>query len=98
MEHNALFDQLTNLPNRTQFMNHLENAIESYEKLSDPTFAVLFLDLDRFKIINDGLGHLIGDKLLVAIAQRIKCSLRPGDIVARLGGDEFTILIHNVKK
>ena len=98
MEHNALFDQLTNLPNRTQFMNHLENAIESYAKLSDPTFAVLFLDLDRFKIINDGLGHLIGDKLLVAIAQRIKCSLRPGDIVARLGGDEFTILIHNVKE
>lgn len=98
MEHNALFDQLTDLPNRTQFMNHLETAIGRYEKDCDLTFAVLFLDLDRFKIINDGLGHLIGDKLLVAIAQRIKSSLRPGDIVARLGGDEFTILIHNVKE
>lgn len=97
LEHNALFDTLTNLPNRTQFMNHLQKAIQQYEEDSTRGFAMLFLDLDRFKIINDGLGHLIGDKLLIAIADRIKAVLRPGDIVARLGGDEFTLLIHNVK-
>lgn len=98
LEHNALFDTLTNLPNRTQFMNHLQKAIQHYEEDSTRGFAMLFLDLDRFKIINDGLGHLIGDKLLIAIADRIKAVLRPGDIVARLGGDEFTLLIHNVKE
>ena len=97
LQYNALNDMLTNLPNRTQFMNHLQDAIENDEDSSDCGFAVLFLDLDRFKIINDGLGHLIGDKLLVAIAERIKSIMRPGDIVARLGGDEFTLLIHNVK-
>ncbi len=97
LEYSALYDTLTNLPNRTHFMKYLQDAIEGYEKDSNCGFGVLFLDLDRFKIINDGLGHLIGDKLLVAIADRIKCVLRPGDIVARLGGDEFTLLIHNVK-
>lgn len=97
LEHNALFDTLTNLPNRTQFMNHLQKAIQQYEEDSANGFAMLFLDLDRFKIINDGLGHLIGDKLLIAIADRIRAVLRPGDIVARLGGDEFTLLMHNVK-
>jgi len=97
LEFNALYDKLTNLPNRSLFMNHLEESIKRYNLDKDKQFAVLFLDLDRFKIINDGLGHLIGDKLLVAIAERIKSSLRPGDIVARLGGDEFTLLIHNVK-
>ncbi len=98
LQHNALYDKLTDLPNRTQFMNHLQTAIDLYEKDLNSCFSVLFLDLDRFKIINDGLGHLIGDKLLVAISQRIKASLRPGDVVARLGGDEFTLLIHNVKE
>ena len=98
LEHNALYDQLTDLPNRAHFMNYLQKAIDGFADDSEKNFAVLFLDLDRFKIINDGLGHLIGDKLLVAIAQRIKSSLRPGDIVARLGGDEFTILIHNVRQ
>ena len=97
LQRNALFDSLTNLPNRAQFMNHLETAIEKFGEDSRLNFAVLFLDLDRFKIINDSLGHLIGDKLLIAIAERIKASLRPGDVVARLGGDEFTILIHNVQ-
>ncbi len=98
LERNALFDSLTHLPNRVQFMNHLETAIEELKKDSSLNFAVLFLDLDRFKVINDSLGHLIGDKLLVAIAERIKASLRPCDVVARMGGDEFTILIHNVHK
>lgn len=96
LQHNALYDQLTGLPNRTQFMNHLQNAIELFQNDPNVGFAVLFLDLDRFKIINDSLGHLIGDKLLVAISQRINSSLRPGDVAARLGGDEFTLLIHNV--
>ncbi|MEO6589719.1 MAG: EAL domain-containing protein [Pyrinomonadaceae bacterium] len=98
LQYNALYDKLTDLPNRAQFMNHLQTANELFETDANSCFAVLFLDLDRFKIINDGLGHLIGDKLLVAISQRIKSSLRPGDVVARLGGDEFTLLIHNVKQ
>lgn len=98
LQRSALYDTLTGLPNRAQFMNHLRTATEKF--IADPSapFAVLFLDLDRFKIINDGLGHSIGDKLLISIAERIKASLRPGDIVARLGGDEFTLLIHNVKQ
>lgn len=98
LEHNALYDRLTDLPNRAHFMDYLQKAIDEFADDAEKKFSVLFLDLDRFKIINDGLGHLIGDKLLVAIAQRIKSSLRPGDVVARLGGDEFTILIHNVEQ
>ena len=98
LHRNARYDALTDLPNRAHFMDHLRSAIERFEGDSESAFAVLFIDLDRFKIINDGLGHLIGDKLLIAIAERIKASLRPGDVVARLGGDEFTILIHNVKQ
>jgi len=97
LHYNALNDMLTNLPNRTQFMNHLSAAITKHESDPESGFAVLFLDLDRFKVINDGLGHLIGDKLLIAIAERMKAIMRPGDIVARLGGDEFTLLIHDVK-
>ena len=92
--HYALHDTLTDLPNRAQFMNHLKTAIERSEANSDSRFAVLFLDLDRFKVINDSLGHVIGDKLLVAIAERLKTCVRPGDVVARLGGDEFTILLN----
>ena len=96
LHHHALFDPLTNLPNRTQFMSHLETAVQQSVCDNKSGFSVLFLDLDRFKIINDGLGHHIGDKLLIAIAERIQASLRPGDVVARLGGDEFTVLIHDV--
>jgi diguanylate cyclase (GGDEF)-like protein/PAS domain S-box-containing protein len=94
LKHYALHDTLTNLPNRAHFMNHLETAIERGEGNAHARFAVLFLDLDRFKIINDSLGHIIGDKLLVAIAKRLKSCVRPGDVVARLGGDEFTILLN----
>lgn len=89
----ARHDPLTNLPNRAEFMNHLVQAIDR-AKENGSTFAVLFLDLDRFKVINDSLGHVIGDKLLVATAGRLKACLRPGDVVARLGGDEFTILLN----
>jgi diguanylate cyclase (GGDEF)-like protein/PAS domain S-box-containing protein len=94
LNHFALHDALTNLPNRTEFINHLELAIKRAAADAEFRFAVLFLDLDRFKVINDSLGHLIGDKLLIGIAQRLKSCVRPGDIVARLGGDEFTILLN----
>ncbi|HEY2846599.1 MAG TPA: diguanylate cyclase, partial [Pyrinomonadaceae bacterium] len=90
----ALHDTLTDLPNRVQFMDHLQQAIERAEGNSFARFAVLFLDLDRFKVINDSLGHAVGDKLLVAIANRLASCVRPGDVVARLGGDEFTILLN----
>jgi diguanylate cyclase (GGDEF)-like protein/PAS domain S-box-containing protein len=94
LRHYALHDTLTNLPNRVEFMNQLKLAIERTERNRSAKFAVLFLDLDRFKIINDSLGHVIGDKLLVAIAEKLRASVRPGDIVARLGGDEFTVLLN----
>lgn len=90
----ALHDTLTDLPNRVQFMNHLRQAVERAEGNSYAKFAVLFLDLDRFKVINDSLGHAVGDKLLIAISERLKACVRPGDVVARLGGDEFVILLN----
>ena len=85
---------LTDLPNRVDFMSHLNLAIHRAQENPDAKFAVLFLDLDRFKVINDSLGHVVGDKLLIAIAGRLKTCLRPGDVVARLGGDEFTVLLN----
>ncbi len=94
MRHYALHDTLTELPNRVEFMNQLRQAVERGEGNEYAKFAVLFLDLDRFKVINDSLGHAVGDKLLVAIAERLKACVRPGDVVARLGGDEFTILLN----
>lgn len=90
----ARHDPLTDLPNRPEFMNHLRLAIQRCCENPEARFAVLFLDLDRFKVINDSLGHAVGDKLLVAISGRLKATLRPGDVVARLGGDEFTILLN----
>ncbi len=94
--HEALHDPLTGLPNRALFKQRLESAIER-AKRENYLLAVLFMDLDGFKVINDSLGHLVGDQLLVAIAQRLQTCLRPGDLVARLGGDEFTILLENLK-
>ena len=90
----ARHDTLTNLPNRVEFMNHLKAAVERATDNDRTRFAVLFLDLDRFKVVNDSLGHVTGDKLLIAIAERLRTSVRPGDVVARLGGDEFTILLN----
>src|SRR5215204_2784806 len=92
--HYARHDALTNLPNRAEFMNHLESAVTRAEREKNFRFAVLFLDIDRFKVINDSLGHVVGDKLLMAIAKRLEAGVRPRDVVARLGGDEFTVLLN----
>ena len=94
--HNAFYDALTGLPNRALFMDRLGRAIGRAERHSGYMFAVLFLDIDRFKIINDSLGHTLGDQLLVSVAQRLETCLRPGDTAARLGGDEFTLLLDGI--
>ncbi|HYN84121.1 MAG TPA: EAL domain-containing protein [Pyrinomonadaceae bacterium] len=96
LHHDAFHDSLTGLPNRALFMDHLKLAIARSQRHSEQLFAVLYLDLDRFKIINDSLGHSIGDQLLIGIADRLTKNLRPGDTVARLGGDEFTILVEDI--
>ena len=92
LEYNALHDSLTGLPNREHFRKHLELAIEKSKNEPRYEFAILFIDLDRFKVVNDSLGHFIGDELLIAIARKLRNCLRPSDVIARLGGDEFTIL------
>jgi len=89
-------DPLTDLANRTLLLEHLENALAQAQR-DGRMVAVIFLDLDRFKTVNDSLGHSAGDKLLGIIAQRLQDSVRKGDIVSRLGGDEFTILLPNIK-
>ncbi len=94
--YDALHDALTGLPNRSFFMDRLEQALERARRRPDGLFAVLFLDLDRFKVINDSMGHLAGDDLLITIARRLEECLRPTDTVARLGGDEFTILLEEM--
>ncbi|WP_202807377.1 putative bifunctional diguanylate cyclase/phosphodiesterase [Synechocystis sp. PCC 7509] len=97
LRYHAFHDSLTNLPNRALFNEHLQQAVKQAKRNEHYTFAVLFLDLDRFKLVNDSLGHKIGDELLCAVAQRLKLCLREGDTLARLGGDEFTLLIHNLQ-
>jgi diguanylate cyclase (GGDEF)-like protein/PAS domain S-box-containing protein len=94
--YDALHDHLTGLPNRTLFIDRLSHALSRARRNPAYHFAVLFLDLDRFKLINDGLGHALGDQLLITISRRLEQCLRPGDTAARLGGDEFTILLDDV--
>lgn len=92
----ALHDVLTGLSNRVGFMDRLATACERAKRDPEDRYAVLLLDLDRFKIVNDSLGHLVGDQLLVQIAQRLRQCLRAQDSIARLGGDEFAILVTDV--
>ncbi|MDB9525135.1 EAL domain-containing protein [Oscillatoria sp. CS-180] len=94
--HDALHDGLTQLPNRTLFVDRLETSLARQRRSPSYGFAVLFLDLDRFKVVNDSLGHAAGDQLLIEVADRLLNCVRAGDTVARLGGDEFTILLDEV--
>ncbi len=94
--HDAMHDALTGLPNRSLYLDRLNVALRQFRRDGRKAFAVLFLDLDRFKTINDSLGHTVGDKLLVGISRRLERYLRPGDTLARLGGDEFAILLNGI--
>ncbi len=94
--HEAFHDKLTDLPNRAMFLEKLGRTMQQVKEKPGGGYAVLFMDLDRFKTVNDTLGHEKGDQLLVAVARRLEGCLRAGDVVARLGGDEFTILLPNI--
>ncbi len=103
--YDALHDSLTGLPNRSLFLERLERALSVGRRRSETRFAVIFLDLDRFKVINDSLGHVVGDELLRSVAARLDASLRASDVIARngyedalarFGGDEFTILVEEI--
>ena len=96
--HDALHDGLTGLPNRTLMLDRIEQALRQIRGRRSATFAVLFLDLDRFKNVNDSLGHAVGDQLLKEMAHSLLQMVRPGDTVARLGGDEFAILLSDVEE
>lgn len=96
LQHDSVHDALTGLPNRTLFMKRLAEATHRARRGDDGLFAVLFLDLDGFKIVNDSMGHHIGDGLLETVARRLEQCVRGGDVVARLGGDEFAILLERI--
>lgn len=92
----AFHDKLTGLPNRTFFLHRLEYAMQLAHAQPDAHFAVLFLDFDGFKVVNDSLGHWLGDEFLIALARRLETTVEAGDLVARLGGDEFVVLLKHV--
>jgi diguanylate cyclase (GGDEF)-like protein len=95
LRHAALYDPLTGLANRTLFLNRLEQAIATQAEHPDQDYSVLMLDLDGFKLVNDSMGHLAGDRLLVRVADRIRDSTADADVAARFGGDEFAILLRD---
>ncbi len=90
-------DPLTGLCNRSVFVEVIGHRLSALKKRQAGQFAVLFLDLDRFKVVNDSLGHLAGDELLIAVSRRLESCLREGDVLARLGGDEFAIFLHDLR-
>jgi diguanylate cyclase (GGDEF)-like protein/PAS domain S-box-containing protein len=94
--HDAFHDTLTELPNRALFMDRLKFAVERSKRREDYKFAVLFLDLDRFKDVNDSLGHMVGDELLIEVGKMLREGIRATDTIARLGGDEFVILLEDI--
>ena len=94
----AFYDSLTNLPNRALFVDRLRSSLERKKRYPDYSFALLFLDMDRFKLINDSLGHMMGDQLLIMLAQRLNKHVRSIDTIARFGGDEFAVLIQDTKE
>ncbi len=96
LKYETLHDSLTGLPNRTLLLQRLEQAMQRYTENPTEQFAVLFIDLDRFKVINDSVGHLVGDDLLFQVGGRIRACLKTRDVVARLGGDEFAVLLEGI--
>ena len=96
LKYETLHDSLTGLPNRTLLLQRLEQAMQRYVANPSEQFAVLFIDLDRFKVINDSVGHLVGDDLLFQVGGRIRACLKTRDVVARLGGDEFAVLLEGI--
>jgi diguanylate cyclase (GGDEF)-like protein/PAS domain S-box-containing protein len=102
LQHDAFHDALTSLPNRALFIDRLQAALARLQGAASRghhkgMFAVVFLDVDRFKLVNDSLGHSVGDRLLIELSGALKTAVRPGDTVARLGGDEFTILLEDLE-